>query len=74
MAQLNRRARHKRKQRWVRGILEDPQLSYEEKVTLLWLSQYADENGNITHPEVNAMIHEAVTGEGEEDLGSSERR
>ncbi|NUL43862.1 hypothetical protein F7P69_01420 [Cellulosimicrobium funkei] len=73
MAQLNRRARHRRKRRWVKGILEDPQLSYEEKVTLLWLSQYADENGVITNPAVNAMIHEAVTGEGEEDLGSAQR-
>ncbi|MFC7402909.1 hypothetical protein [Citricoccus sp. GCM10030269] len=72
MAQLNRRARYKRKQRWVQGIVDDPRFSLDEKKALLWLSQYADENGNITDPRVNAMIHEAVSGE--EGHGIAERR
>lgn len=51
------------KQRWARRIITDSALTLAEKKTLLWLSQYADENGTITDPDVNAMLATALHAE-----------
>jgi hypothetical protein len=70
MSSLNHRARYKRKQRWVRRIIEDTSLTNEERDALLWLSGQIDENGRVINPKTQRAIDQSA---GEERSGDPER-
>lgn len=62
MGRLNHRTRFRRKLRTARSIINDSRLDDETKRLALALLNFANEDGVIINDDVNAMIHEALTG------------
>lgn len=58
MAKMTTHRPRRRKQAIARGLINHPTLTEEEKTLALYLLRFADDEGVIKNPELNALIEE----------------